>query len=102
MTTNANIKHSSILIDPTNELNDALNAFDATIAETFGEEVARIKHELWSERVSVTSVKLTNGDYIGFRVTAEWVCDDTYHASREHLRKAFRAFNLVMPGWLYC
>lgn len=102
MITNANIKYTSLLIDPTIELNDALNAFDATIAETFGNEIAYIKHELWSENTSFTSVKLTNGDYIGFRVTAEWVCDDTYSASKDHLRKAFRAFNLVAPGWLYC
>lgn len=101
MTTNANIKRISSLIDPTNELNDSLNAFDATIAETFGDEVAYIKHELWSESTSFTSVKLENGDYIGFRVTAKTVRDDTYNASREHLRKAFRAFDLEIPFWMY-
>lgn len=101
MTTNANIKHNSILIDPTNELNDKLNTFDSIMAETFGDEIARIKHELWSENVSFTSVKLTNGDYIGFRVSAKGVIDDTYNASREHLRKAFRAFGIALPCWMY-
>lgn len=102
MIANANIKSISSLIDPTSELNDALNAFDATIVETFGEEVARIKHELWSENTSFTSVKLENGDFIGFRVTAKTVRDDTYHASKEHLRKAFKAFDLEIPFWMYC
>lgn len=102
MTTNANIKHLSILIDPTDELNDKLNAFDSIIAETFGDEISYIKHELWSEHVSFTSVKLTNGDYIGFRVSAKNVIDDTYDASKEHLRKAFKAFSIEMPYWMYC
>lgn len=101
MTTNANIKRTSSLVDPTNELNDNLNAFDGIIAETFGSEVAYIKHELWSENTSFTSVKFENGDYIGFRVTAKTVRDDTYNASRERLRKAFRAFDLEIPFWMY-
>jgi len=101
MTTNANIKRNSIFIDPTNELNDKLNTFDSIMAETFGDEIAYIKHELWSENVSFTSVKLTDGDYIGFRVSAKTVRDDTYNASKEHLRKAFRAFGIEMPYWMY-
>ena len=101
MTANANIKRSSILIDPTDELNDKLNAFDSVIAETFGDEIDHIIHELWSEHVSFTRVRLTNGDYIGFRVSAKGVIDDTYNASKEHLRKAFRAFDIEMPYWMY-
>ena len=101
MSTNANIKRISSLIDPTNELNDSLNAFDGIIAETFGEEVAYIRHDLWSESVSFTNVKFENGDYIGFRVSAKTVRDDTYNASREHLRKAFKAFDLEIPFWMY-
>ncbi len=101
MTTNANIKRSSILIDPTNELNDKLNAFDSIIAETFGDEIAHIEHDLWSEQISFTRVRLTNGEYIGFRVSAKTVRDDTYNASKEHLRKAFRAFGIEMPYWMY-
>ena len=101
MTANANIKHSSILIDATDELNDKLNAFDSTMAETFGDEIANIEHDLWSEHISFTRVRLTNGDYIGFRVSAKMVRDDTYNASKEHLRKAFRAFDIEMPYWMY-
>lgn len=101
MTTNANIKRSSILIDPTNELNDKLNAFDNTIIETFGDEIDHIKHELWSEHISFTSVKFVNGEYIGFRVSAKGVIDDTYNASKESLRKAFKAFDIEMPYWMY-
>ena len=102
MAINVNIKRSSILIDATSELNDKLNAFDNIVTETFGDEIAYIKHELWSEHVSFTSVKLTNGDYIGFRISAKIVRDDTYNASKEHLRKAFRAFDIEMPYWMYC
>lgn len=100
MTTNANIKRSSILIDPTNELNDSLNAFDAIISATFGDDVAYIEHDLWSEHVSFTAVKFGNGDYIGFRVSAKGIIDDTYNASNEHLYKAFKAFNIEMPYWM--
>ena len=101
MTTNVNIKRSSILIDPTIELNDKLNAFDNIITETFGDEVDCIKHELWSEHISFTNVYFTNGDYIGFRVSAKKVIDDTYNASKEYLRKAFKAFDIEMPYWMY-
>lgn len=101
MTTNTNIKRCSILIDPTDELNDKLNAFDGVMTKTFGDEISYIKHELWSEHISFTSVKLTNGDYIGFRVSAKKVIDDTYDASKEHLRKAFRAFGIEVPYWMY-
>ena len=101
MTANANIKHLSILIDPTNELNDNLNAFDSTMAETFGDEIDHISHELWSEHISFTRVGFVNGDYIGFRVSAKGVIDDTYNASKEHLRKAFRAFGIEIPYWMY-
>ena len=100
MTTNANIKHSSTLINPTNELNDSLNAFDAIIAATFGDDVAYIKHDLWSEHISFTTVKFVNGEYIGFRVSAKGVIDDTYNASNEHLYRAFKAFNIGMPYWM--
>ena len=103
MTTNANIKRNSILIDPTDALNDRLNAFDATIAATFGDDVAYIKHELWSEHVSFTTVKFhaNGGDYIEFRVSEHGVIDDTYMADVEHLRKAFKAFGIEMPYWMY-
>lgn len=102
MTTNANIKRSSTLIDPTKELNDNLNAFDAIIAATFGDDVAYIKHDLWSEHVSFTTVKFfaNGGDYIGFRVGEHRVIDDTYMADVEHLYKAFKAFNIEMPYWM--
>lgn len=102
MTTNANIKNNGFcIIDPTEGLNDNLNEFDRIIGETFGDEIAYIKHELWSEHISFTSVKLTNGDYIGFRVSAKTVCDDTYNASKEHLRKALKAFRIELPYWMY-
>lgn len=102
MTTNANIKRSSILIDPTNELNDSLNAFDKIISDTFGDDVAYIRHELLSEHVSFTTVKFhaNGGDYIGFRVGEHRVTDDTYMADVEHLYKAFKAFNIEMPYWM--
>lgn len=103
MTANTNIKRTSILIDPTDELNDRLNAFDATIEATFGDDVAYIRHELWSEHVSFTTVKFyaNGGDYIGFRVGEHGVIDDTYMADVEHLRKAFKAFGIDMPYWMY-
>lgn len=102
MTTNANIKRSSILINPTKELNDNLNAFDKVIFDTFGDDVAYIKHDLWSEHVSFTTVKFfaNGGDYIGFRVGEHRVIDDTYMADVEHLYKAFKAFNIEMPYWM--
>ena len=102
MTTNANIKQTSTLIDPTKELNDKLNDFDATIAATFGDDVAYIKHELWSEHVSFTTVKFhaNGGDYIGFRVGEHRVIDDTYMADVEHLYKAFKAFGIEIPYWM--
>ena len=102
MTTNANIKHLSTIIDPTNELNDSLNAFDAIIAATFGDDVAYIKHEIWSEHVSFTTVKFfsNGGDYIHFRVGEHRVVDDTYMADVEHLYRAFKAFNIEMPYWM--
>lgn len=99
-TMNANVKQT--FIDPTDELNDKLNAFDSTIAETFGNEIIRIKHELWSENISFTSIKFDNGNYIGFRVSSKMIIDDTYNASMERLHKAFRAFGIEMPGWMYC
>jgi hypothetical protein len=100
MTTNANIKQLSILIDPTDDLNDSLNAFDKVISDTFGDEVAHITHQLWSEHTSFTSVKFVNDEYIGFRVSAKGVIDDTYRASNERLYRAFKAFNIEMPYWM--
>lgn len=102
MTTNANIKHLSTLIDPTDELNDSLNAFDKIINDTFGDDVAYIKHEIWSEHVSFSTVKFfaNGGDYIHFRVSENRVIDDTYMADVEHLYKAFKAFNIEMPYWM--
>lgn len=102
MTTNANIKRLSSLIDPTNELNDSLNAFDKIIFDTFGDDVAYIRHELWSEHVSFTTVKFfsNGGDYIHFRVGEHSVVDDTYMADVEHLYKAFKAVNIEMPYWM--
>lgn len=102
MTTNANIKRNSNLINPTDELNDNLNAFDKIISDTFGDDVAYIRHELWSEHVSFTTVKFhaNGGDYIGFRVGEHRVTDDTYMADVEHLYKAFKAFNIEMPYWM--
>lgn len=99
-TMNANIKQT--FIDPTDELNSKLNAFDGIIAATFGNEVTYIKHELFSENVSFTSVKFTNDDYIGFRISSKMIIDDTYNASMKHLRKAFKAFNIETPVWMYC
>jgi hypothetical protein len=101
MTTNANIKQLSVLIDPTDELNDKLNEFDSIIAETFGDEIDHITHELWSEHISFTSVGFKDGEYIGFRVSAKMVRDDTYRASKDRLRKAFKTFDIEMPYWMY-
>lgn len=102
MTINANIKRNSTLVDPTSELNDNLNAFDATIAAIFGDDVAYIEHDLWSEHISFTTVKFfaNGGDYIGFRVGEHRVTDDTYMADVEHLCKAFKAFGIEMPYWM--
>ena len=60
MTTNANIKQLSILIDPTDDLNDSLNAFDKVISDTFGDEVAHITHELWlaSRALSLSTMNI--------------------------------------------
>jgi hypothetical protein len=99
-TMNANIK--TIRIEPTDDLNNKLNEFDSIIAETFGDEVAYIKHQLWNNNISFTTVKFDNGDYIGFRVCSKMIFDDTFNASKEHLNKAFRAFGIAMPSWMHC
>lgn len=100
MTTNANIKQLSTLIDPTDELIDKLNAFDKIISDTFGDDVAYIEHALWDKHVSFTTVKFANGEYIGFRVNARGVMDDTYNASTERLYRAFKAFHFEIPYWM--
>ena len=99
MIANANI-NSETLIDPTDELNNKLNEFNSIIGETFGYEISSIKHFLWSESVSFTTVKFANDDYIYFRISSKRVIDDGYTASKEHLRKAFEAFNIELPYWM--
>lgn len=100
MAANSNI-NSEMLIDPTDALNNKLNEFDSVIDETFGYEINYIKHFLWSENVSFTTVKFANGDFINFRVSSKRVIDDTYTASKEHLRKAFIAFGIELPYWMH-
>lgn len=102
MSRNANINPSYNFFVPSDELNDRLNRFDNTISDAFGTEVAEIEHALWSERVSFSRVRFTNGDYIGFRIGVNGLVDDTYHASHKHLRRAFIALGIELPHWLCC
>lgn len=100
MTANSNI-NSEMLIEPSAELNNKLNMFDSVINGTFGYEINYIKHFLWSENVSFTTVKFANGDFINFRVSSKRVIDDGYTASKEHLNKALRAFGIELPYWMH-
>lgn len=101
MITNTNIKHSApTFIDPREDLNNKLNEFDSVINKTFGDEVVSIRHELWSENNSFTSVEFANGDFIDFLVSSNRVIDGAYTASKEHIRKALRAFGIELPFWM--
>lgn len=82
------------------ELDAALDSFDKAIGEAFGDEVAYIKHGLWSERVSFTTVKFADGHYIGFTVTPSRVSDGGYEAMADQLRRAFTAFGIELPYWM--
>ena len=84
----------------TAKLDAALDSFDKTIYEAFGGEVAYIKHSLWSERVSFTTVKFADGHYIGFTVTPDRVSDSGYEAMADQLRRAFDAFGIEHPYWM--
>lgn len=86
-------------IDP--ELDAKLDEFDRIIKDTFGAEVEFIRHSLWSERVSFTTVKFTDGGFIGFRVSPRKVVDDTYQLNpADRLRRAFNAFGIELPFWM--
>ncbi|MBR3385256.1 MAG: hypothetical protein IKG69_08685 [Atopobiaceae bacterium] len=80
-------------------LDARLDAFDATIADTFG-EAATIEHFIYSESVSFTTVRFDRG-YIGFKVTPRRVTDDTYErVGAGNLRRAFEAFGIELPYWM--
>lgn len=86
-------------MDP--ELDPKLDAFDQTIAETFGSEVKYIEHFIYTERLSFTKVKFNDGEYIEFSVTTKAVVDEGYQASADKLRRAYNAFNIELPYWMY-
>lgn len=86
---------------PTEALNEALNRFDATISETFGEELGSIEHFAYTERLSLTTVRFADGGYISYRVRSGYVVDDCYHTTGDRLRRGMRAFGLVAPSWCY-
>ena len=98
---NANIKTDNWYAENhTAELDSALDSFDKAISGAFGGEVAYIKHGLWSERVSFTTVKFADGHYIGFTVTPDRVSDSGYEALTDQLRRAFDALGIEHPYWM--
>lgn len=84
------------------ELDCALNRFDSIIGKTFGDEVSLIQHTLYNSSVSFSTVVFSNDNVISFRVNEKYVNIETYTASAEHLKKAFKAFDIEdLPYWLY-
>lgn len=98
---NANIQPDNWYTENhTAELDAALDSFDKAINGAFGDEVAYIEHGLWSERVSFTTVKFSDGHYIGFTVTPNRVSDSGYEALTDQLRRAFDVLGIEHPYWM--
>lgn len=100
--TNQNVDQNWYADHIDEELDCALNRFDNIINEAFGLEVTEVKHVLYNSSVSFSHIAFSNGDVISFRINSMYVNIETYNASAEHLKKAFKAFGIEdLPYWLY-